>query len=232
MLPEDSPDVYLSSLLRYLATVTCPPDGRLPSLSEMSKQLGVGISSLREQAEAAKALGLLDAKPKIGMRRLEFSPKPAILTSLSYAVRSDPKYFRHVADLRAHLEDIYWYEAAQALTAEDVAHLLLFVDQAERKLASQPIQIPYREHRELHLLVFRHIENPIVTAMLETYWDLYAEIGLDIYADIHYLEKVWDYHRRVVECIRVKDYDQGHDLLLEHMALIDQRAGGGSNPAE
>jgi DNA-binding FadR family transcriptional regulator len=198
----------------------------------MSKQLGVGISSLREQAEAAKALGLLEAKPRTGMRRLRFEPKPAILTSLSYGVRLDPGYFRHVADLRAHLEDVYWSDAVPALTAEDVARLSLLVDQAERKLASRPVQIPYREHRELHLLVFCRLENPIVTALLETYWDLYEAVGLDIYADLDYLERVWGYHRRIVERIEAKDYDEGHRLLLEHMTLIDQRANGWANPAQ
>lgn len=232
MVSESSSEAYLSPLLRFLATASCPPDGRLPSLSEMSKQLGVGISSLREQAEAAKALGLVEAKPKIGMRRLDFKPKPAILTSLSYAVQADVGYFRYVADLRAHLEDIYWYDAVPVLTPEDIERLSQLVDQAERKLVSRPIQIPYREHRELHLLIFSHLENPIVTALLETYWDLYTAVGLDIYADLAYLERVWNYHRRVVECIEVHDYDEGHRLLLEHMTLIDQRANGWANPVE
>ena len=50
----------------------------LPSLSEISKELGISIASLREQLEVAKAIGLVEVKPRTGIRRLPFSFFPAV----------------------------------------------------------------------------------------------------------------------------------------------------------
>ena len=55
-----SPDI--SEFLRYLATNEEAESG-LPTLNELSEELGVSLASLREQLEVARALGLVEVKP-------------------------------------------------------------------------------------------------------------------------------------------------------------------------
>ena len=89
-----------SDFLKYLASYSEYNQDelgnvRLPSLSELSTELGISVASLREQVEVAKALGLVDVRPRTGIRRLPYSFLPAVLQSLSYAIAVDETNFLH-----------------------------------------------------------------------------------------------------------------------------------------
>ncbi len=213
----------LSEFLQYLARENADGD-RLPSLVDLSAQLGVSIATLREQLEVARALGLVEVRPKKGIRRQPYQFTPAVLKSLSYATAIEPDNFFHAfSDLRTHIESAYWHEAVRSLTSEDHALLRGLVAQAMEKLEGQPIQIPHGEHRELHLSIYRRLNNPFVTGILEAYWEAYEAVGLNLYTDISYLQTVWEYHRQMVEAICRGDYDAGYHALIEHTDLIQQR---------
>jgi DNA-binding FadR family transcriptional regulator len=216
--------VDLSGFLDYLATKELNGDGRIPSLTKLSHELGVSVSVLREQLEVARALGLVEVRPKTGIRRLEYSFRPAVKKSLSYALAIKPDYFIYFSDLRNHLEIAYWYQAVSLLTGDDCALLTSLVERAKKKLDGRPIQIPHIEHRELHLAIFHHVENPFVLGILEAYWDLYEEFGLDRYTDVNYLQAVWNYHEKMVEAIKAENYDLGCQALKDHMGLISERS--------
>jgi len=115
---HNSPDL-LSEFLRYLVNHEQAEDQSLPSLADLSQELGVGIAALREQLEVARALGLVEVRPRIGIRRKAYSFLPAVRQSLAYALALDKTHFQAFADLRKHIEMTYWHEAVQKLTAED-----------------------------------------------------------------------------------------------------------------
>jgi DNA-binding GntR family transcriptional regulator len=83
--------------------------------------------------------------------------------------------------------------------------------------------LPNIEHREFHLLIYRRLTNPLVLSLLESYWELYRMTGLEIYPELNYVDRVWQYHGRIVEQIRAGNFTQGLQILLEHMDLISQR---------
>lgn len=212
-------------LLAYLAH---KPNGegdedRLPPLNELSKEVGVSTSSLREQLEVAKVLGLVEVRPRTGIRRLPYRFAPAVEESLSYAIAVDRSMFDAFADLRRHVEMAYWYQAVALLTKEDVTGLQTLIEQAWEKLRGNPIRIPHREHRALHLSIFKYLENPFVLGVLEAYWDAYEEVGLNRLTTYEYLENVWQYHQRMVEALCIGDFDVGYQALVEHMQLIHGR---------
>ncbi len=62
-----------------------------------------------------------------------------------------------------------------------------------------------------------------MVGLLEAYWDAYEAVELNTYADISYLQQVWDYHERMVEAIVAGDAAYGKQLLIEHMQLLSQR---------
>ena len=222
MLRERSP-FEVSEFLRYLA-VHPAAEGSLPSLSELSRELGISVAGLREQLEVARALGLVDVRPRIGTRRLPFSFTPAVAQALAYALALSNDYFQPYSDLRNHLEAIYWDEATSKLLLDDKAKLRTLVGRARAKLAGVPLQVPHEEHRNLHLLIYSRLKNPFVTGLLEAYWEMYEAVGLNVYGgDIDYLDEVWDYHGRMVEGICTGDYAAGREALLKHIDLLAQR---------
>ena len=69
---RDRPSVDISEFLRYLASHPEAENG-LPSLNKLSEDLGISLAALREQLEVARALGLVEVRPRTGTRRLPFS---------------------------------------------------------------------------------------------------------------------------------------------------------------
>lgn len=214
----------LSEFLRYLAKEN--GDGeRLPALTSLSQRLGVSTASLREQLEVARALGLVEVRPKTGIRRLPYRFAPAVLNSLSYATAVNSAYFfQAFSDFRNHIEAAYWSQAIALLSEDDHVRLQELVDLAFVKLHGAPIQIPHSEHRELHLLIYRKLNNPFVIGTLEAYWEAYEAVGLDVYADLSYLLKVWSYHSMMVDAICKGQVDEGYKALIDHIDLLHERS--------
>ncbi|MCL4561186.1 MAG: FCD domain-containing protein [Chloroflexi bacterium] len=213
----------MSEFLRYLVANGNANAARLPPLTELSQGLGISVASLREQLEVARALGLVEVRPRTGIRRLAYTFRPAVMQSLAYAVAADLATFDDFADLRRHIEAAYWAPAVSALTPEDHEYLFSLVSRAWEKLRGVPVQIPHAEHRELHLSIYRRLGNPFVIGLLEAYWEMYEAVGLAVYTDFSYLEKVWEYHQRMVEMIAMGDIASGYAALDEHMKLLSQR---------
>jgi DNA-binding FadR family transcriptional regulator len=214
----------LSEFLRYLAQHEEADGQHLPSLSKLSAELKVGIASLREQLEVARALGLVEVKPRTGTKRLPYSFTPAVRQSLRYALILDNEYFQKYSELRNHIEGAYWHEAVQLLTEEDKQELQSLLIRAKEKLNGSPIQVPHEEHRKLHTLIYQRLENPFVTGLLEAYWDAYEAVGLNVFTGgLSYLEEVWEYHTQMVEAIYNNDFESGYLALNRHTDLLYHR---------
>ncbi len=213
----------LSNFMTFLAQQMANGNESLPSLNDLSDSLGVSVSTLREELQVARTLGMVDVKPRTGIKCLPYNFKPAVSTSLAYAISVDRQMFRQYSDLRNHIEASYWYQAVSSLTPDDIDELQEIVRAAIQKLGADPIQIPHLEHRLLHLIIYRQLQNPFVQGILEAYWDIYEAVGLSIYEDRKYLDRVWTYHQQMVEAIARHDFLSGYQALIAHMDLLFQR---------
>lgn len=214
-----------SEFLEYL--VSLPQDdeklAHLPSLSDLSEELDISIPRLREQLEVARALGLVEVRPRTGIRRLPYTFFPAVWQSLGYAIQLDRAQFDAFAELRNHLEAAYWHQAVRLLTEQDHRELQRLVGSAWDKLRSSQIQIPHSEHRQLHMCIYSRLENPFVLGILESYWEAYEAVGLNLYSEYEYLQEVWEYHQRMVDAICAGDFAAGYQILIEHTHLLQHR---------
>lgn len=210
-----------SRLLRYLARNYEPGD-RLPAIQELARELEISTGKLREQLEVARTMGLIEVRPKTGMRMLPYSPDRILQLSLLYSLAVDPSYFEDFGVLRNHVEAAFWYEAVALLTDEDQENLKAIMNQAWKKIDAG--YFPHEEHRALHLTLFARLENKFVLGLLTTYWVGYEAVGLDVYADYNYLQEVWNYHQEMVDAVLSGEYDRGYQALIEHTGLLQNRS--------
>jgi DNA-binding FadR family transcriptional regulator len=212
-----------TELFDYLIASTLDGDNetnRIPSLNTLSQELGVSVARLREQLEVAKALGLVEVRPRTGIRRLPYSFTPAIWQSLSYAITIEPDYFLSFAILRRQVELAFWDQAVKTLLSDDHQILQSLMEKALLKLNGTPIRIPHAEHRQLHLTIYQRLDNPFVFGILEAFWDAYEAARYNLYSDYDYLQEVWKYHQQMVDSICSGDFDAGYCALLEHTDLL------------
>lgn len=212
-----------SKLLEYI--IRRKKEGRddLPPIQELSENLGMSVPTLREQIEALKMLGLLDARPRHGVHIKPVDFSAGLKQNAIIAASMDMKYFFQLSDFRDRLEQAWFINAAEQLSREDIEKLEQYVINAKEKLQGNPIQIPYPEHKELHLSIYKRLDNLFVIGILNTYWALYEAVGMNLYTDLQYQNEVWQYHEKIVDAIKAKDYNQGQLLLSEHMKLIYKR---------
>lgn len=223
MIIRDRISPNISEFFRYLASHEEVENG-LPSLKKLSEELGVSVASLREQLEVARALGLVEVRPRLGTRRKDYSFTPAIRQSLGYALALNNEHFRKYSELRNHVEAAFWREAVEKLTQEDKNDLNALIDHAFEKLQGSPVQVPHEEHRKLHLLIYSRLENPFVTGILEAYWEAYETVGLNVFTGgYEYLQEVWRYHRQMVDSICNGNYEEGFKALVAHTDLLYHR---------
>jgi DNA-binding GntR family transcriptional regulator len=210
-------------LLDYLIEKAKNPLSEIPTIQKISSELGVSTACLREQMELAKNLGIISTQPRKGIEILPYQFKPAVEKSLYYAINIDLAYFHQFSEMRNHLERAYFIESARLLDEKSIHELKTYVKQAKAKLEGYPVQIPHQEHRNYHLLFFKPLKNVFLMGFLESYWDMYEQVGLDLYNNLEYLINVWDYHRRIIEEIETGDFNGASQLLIAHMELIDKR---------
>jgi len=212
-----------AEFLAYLGADRSSEGDRLPAIQDLARTLGISAGKLREQLEVARQLGLVEVRPKTGIRKLPYSFLSTLRLSLGYALSEDPSCFEQFGEIRNHLEVAYWREAVGLLQPEDRQMLRRLVERAWEKLRGTPVQIPHAEHRALHLTMYSRLTNTFVRGMLEAYWEAYEAVGLNVYEDYAYLEDVWDYHERMVEAIVRDDLDAGFAVELEHAGLLHAR---------
>jgi DNA-binding FadR family transcriptional regulator len=229
LTPTPAPIDLDSELLEYMARQGFQPGDRLPSLNELQSEehLGVSISKVREQLEVARALGLVEVRSKTGTRMKAYSFTPAVRLSLFFALAQDSHQFEQFSELRNHVEAAFWNEACARLTPEDLSELKAILDAGLARLNGHHrgghIQIPNREHRAFHLMIFRRLGNPFVMGILEAYWEAYEAVELHRYADYDYLQRVWDYHARIYDAIAAGEFDRARTLFVEHTQLIQSQ---------
>jgi len=213
-----------SDFLDYIVEHHLKPGDQLPALTDLSQELDINVGKLREQLEVARSLGLVEVRPRTGIRCKEYDFLPAIRLSLLFALATDKTRFEAFTELRNHIEVGFWHEAVSQLTVEDKAQLRKLVDAAWAKLNSQTmIQIPHAEHRQFHLEIFSHLDNPFVIGLLEAYWEAYEAVELNTYADLHYWQEAWSYHERILSCICEGDFDAAQAAFVEHTKLLRHR---------
>lgn len=209
-----------SDILDYIVEHQLKPGDRLPTIARLSKELGVSVSKIREELEVVRTLGLVQIRPRTGTQVQEFCFGPTATLGVLYALGLDRDHFHQFSELRTHVELSFWHEAVRLLEPDDIAELRGLVVQATEKLNRVPIEVPFDEHRSLHLTFFKRLPNPFVAGLLEAYWAAYQAFGLALYADLTYHRRVWEYHARMVECVATGDFDGGRDALREHMTLL------------
>jgi len=212
-----------SAFLEYILALAQDGKDNIPPIKQIGQDLGLSTPCVREQMELARNLGLIKVQPRKGISLLPYDFSPAVVKSLYYAIRSNLDYFQQYSILRNQLEKSFFIESAKMLDNSDIFAINSIVQRAVDKLNGKQIQIPHQEHRSFHLQIYSKLENIFVKGLLKSYWDMYELVGLDHFTDLSYLEKVWDYHDRIIMMIERGEYKIAYQLLEEHINLIYER---------
>lgn len=214
------PTTHLDSdFLRFL--VNQPLGEKLPTLNDLSQELGVSVGKLREQLEVARSMGVVSIRPRVGMQREPFQFLEVIRPAVLFSLATEESSFQQLSQLRQAIEIYFWSAAVAQLTAEDLAFLRQLVTSAWEKLRHETaIHVPHEEHRQLHLTIFGRLENPFVQGILNIYWEAYELSELTRLSQYQYWLEVWSYHDQIITALEAQNFALGQQLLVEHFGLL------------
>lgn len=224
-------DVFSHSILQYiidheLIEYDAEP-AKLPSLGQLAKELGVSRGKLREDMITAQAYGVIEMRPGDGTYAKPFDFYEAIRPLVLYSIACDRQNFDQFYKLRAQIEICFWEEAVGRLGQAEYDRLERVLDCAEHKLQGHPIEIPHKEHREYHVLLFSRLDNPFAQGLLKAYWDAYEAVGLHRYFEFDYYERMWSSHRAMIQAIEDGQIQEGKRVLIKHLTLLEDRLQDG-----
>lgn len=210
-----------SEFLNFILSSGYEPGETLPTIKDLSgpDHLAVSTSKVREQLEVARALGIVDVKSRTGTQLKAFSFAPPVRLAALYAIGQDENSFEPFNDFRIGIEQAFWHRACHSMTDHSKKIMQDALEQAQHKLVSHPIRIPIEEHRRFHLAMYSQLDNAFVLGFLEAYWDAYDAITANHYADYHYLQEVWQYHKQIFDAICVSNYDAALEHFNAHTRL-------------
>jgi len=202
-----------------------PPGTRVPSERELTRELGVGRSTVREALNGLALLGVVEVRHGQGVfvvGDLADGGESGVLeAALERGVTKD------FIEARLLVEVEVARMAAQRRTDEDVRLLEAALEEQERRLRGD-VEPLLDIAANFNVVLAEAAHNEVLVAIIQSFVGLMIERGPKIYSLPGFRE--WDLgeHRLLYEAVRDRDGDLAASRMRDHiLALAEQyRAAG------
>ena len=202
-----------------------PPGTKVPSERELTKDLGVGRSTVREALNGLAVLGVLTIRHGQGAfiaadgaaEEAETPPHSVLTTALERGVT------REYVEARLLVEVEVTRLAAQRRTDEDLQRIEAALALQERSIAAADVDATVGVATSFNVLLAEAAHNEVLAAMIEVFVELMKERGPKLYA----LEGFGDWdlaeHRGIYQAVLDQDGDRAAKLMREHILQLAER---------
>src|SRR5580704_17443311 len=156
-------------LREFIVNNKLVPGHRLPSESELSSELGVSRTAIREGFKSLEAVGVINAHQGKGRFVSKFD-SGAIADNLAISLTLDRPRLQEVLEIRKALETGFLSQAASLLNEDDFEALERLVRRMNLKVKEPTTFI--QEDMEFHRILFRKLNNRVLLNILEMFWKL------------------------------------------------------------
>jgi GntR family transcriptional repressor for pyruvate dehydrogenase complex len=180
------------------------PGQRLPSETELSHQLGVGRSAVREAMKVLQAVGVVDIRHGDGTYIVE-GTSDTMLSPLVFAVMMETDRNEELFELRRLIEIGYCELTAQKATDEDWATIEKAASALESYIESGGSDIEQFVQLDLHFhfTVLEATHNPLVIKIGKTVEELFfASIRKTYISREENTRWAVESHRRIIQAMR------------------------------
>jgi DNA-binding FadR family transcriptional regulator len=186
----------------------------LPSETELAAQLGMSRLSLREAVRGLQTVGVLTVQHGGSVRVAEFSFTP-ILENLPYGLQAGGRSFRDLLELRESLEEGLCVRLLEVLRPRDLERLSA-IARAMGDEGADLAELDRRFHEQLYL----PLENPLVTQIIETFWQAFDRMGGSHTVPVPKPERLVQVHLAIVDALAGRDEKQLTQAMRDHFADI------------
>src|SRR5687768_5745704 len=152
-------DRIAEALKRYIVTQGLSAGSRLPPERQLAEVLMVGRNAVREAIQSLAVMGVVEQRHGSGVYVCDFNPE-RLAEQLSYGLREDASYWRHLLEVRVEVETTVARLAARRITDEQLAHLNDLLD--TMRLQATQRQSVIRTDQTFHLTLAGCAANPVL----------------------------------------------------------------------
>jgi GntR family transcriptional repressor for pyruvate dehydrogenase complex len=193
---------------------------RLPTESELSEQLQVSRSVLREAVSRLETLGVLTVRRGRGMYVGDRGSLSTCVQLVKSAMTISPKELVHFEELRRGIEIQAARVAAQRAGPEAVAELEALCEQMDREGVEylESVRIDCEFHRQL----VASTGNELMKNVMEVIHEFIFAGMVQTTPKPRNRTRSRQYHRPIVDAIRARDPDAAEKAMKVHMDSVDR----------
>jgi DNA-binding FadR family transcriptional regulator len=207
-------------LREFIVNNKLVPGHKLPSESELSIELGVSRTAIREGFKSLEALGVINARHGKGRFVSKFDSR-AIADNLAISLTLDRPSLQEVLEIRKALETGFLSQAASLLKEDDFEVLERLVGRMNLKVKEPTTFL--QEDMEFHRILFRKLNNRVLLNILEIFWQLFRQVEEGTEHTLDQLTEAVNQHRVIVAALRRGNVSRAKDLLEVHFRDAERR---------
>jgi len=185
------------------------PGDYLPTETELSRNLGIGKSSVREAVKMLQAMGVVEIHRGRGTR-IRKHPGPGLISPLVFHLLTESGYPDDLVELRMLFEPAFAALALRRATDEDLRTMRHALEQLETSVRAGAPEA--EEDLAFHRAMLRATKNPLVIRIGETIFELFRpSIAVSMR---HIPERAVRDHRRLFEALRARDEKRLREAVL------------------
>jgi GntR family transcriptional repressor for pyruvate dehydrogenase complex len=188
------------------------PGDRLPSITQLAKELQVGSGTIREALRSLQSIGLIKIEHGSGVYVTGVRPSTELS---SHFQNVGEGLLLALAETRRIVEPELAFLAAERGTDDELTELEGLVRQMEEKYSNG------NDFAELDVLFHRQIahaaRNPILYQTIEGVSDLFLESRRAILLDPNAVLRALRYHALIADALKLRNAPQARLLMQGHM---------------
>ena len=202
------------------------PGTRLPAERELSEQLGVSRTTLRDAMSRLRARGYIESRSKSGNYVCTAIPQ-AISDPIEEVVAAQVVGFGHIIELRELLELWAVGRAATSPSADELSRLrecLRSMQRASGLRTDEQLRRYSEADLAFHQTIAEMTGNPLYIHLIHFIGHLITRsisLSRDLLAD-DFVQQNREVHRRIFDAIRARDPQEAQAAMAAHFAFIKQ----------
>ncbi|WLR50348.1 FadR/GntR family transcriptional regulator [Bacillus tianshenii] len=227
LMPIKKKRVYQEIIAQIKAAIEANhfhPGDQLPSERNLSEQLAVSRTSVKEAISVLESAGIVEIKPGIGVFLRNRSSQD-IVHQMNSILNQEGIDIAELMELRQAIEGESAYYAAIRSDESDKEEILQAYEKLEQAVANQKVAAV--EDYEFHMAVSRAAKNTLVTKVMYLISDILLE-HLAQYRT-HSLNtpgrttKVLFEHKRIYHAISQGNAEEARQAMLDHLKGVREK---------
>ena len=199
------------------------PGEKLPAEREMALRYHTSRVSVREAYRSLEELGLLTIRRGADggafIANIDHTP---VMRSLSLMLRLGKTTHQEITQARLLIEPPVARLAARHARPEDIERLRHVLEQKESAMRRGGYR---RCDMRFHRAIAECAANLPLKLLMHSLADLTVEVLASVEMSTGVQHQVCEAHREILEAIARHDEDAAHDLMLHHVAAVQERVG-------